>query len=88
VTGPVAPVIEDALFAESAAIVLPPEPWSESTWGEWTKAVAEATGTKGRALFMPLRQALTGLDHGPELRLLLPMIGRDKVLARLAGETA
>jgi glutamyl-tRNA synthetase len=88
VTGPVVPVIEDALVCQTAAIVLPPEPWSESTWGEWTKAVAEATGTKGRGLFMPLRKALTGLDHGPELRLLLPMIGRDKVLARLAGKTA
>lgn len=88
VTGPVEPVIEDAEFAQSAAIVLPPEPWAETTWGEWTSAVKEATGRKGKALFMPLRRALTGLDHGPELKLLLPMIGRDKVLARLAGEAA
>jgi glutamyl-tRNA synthetase len=85
VTGPVEPVIEDVEFAQSAAIVLPPEPWSEATWGEWTSAVKEATGRKGKALFMPLRQALTGLDHGPELKLLLPMIGRDKAIARLSG---
>jgi glutamyl-tRNA synthetase len=50
--------------------------------------VKEKTGAKGKALFMPLRQALTGLDHGPELAALLPLIGRDKALRRLAGESA
>jgi glutamyl-tRNA synthetase len=50
--------------------------------------VKVATGMKGRALFMPLRLALTGLDHGPELASLLPLMARDKVLARLAGRTA
>ena len=47
-----------------------------------------ATGAKGKALFMPLRLALTGLDHGPELAALLPLIGRERALARLSGETA
>ena len=50
--------------------------------------MAQATGQKGRALFLPLRQALTGLEHGPEMRLLLPLIGRKRALRRLAGETA
>ena len=54
----------------------------------WTKAVAAATGAKGRALFHPLRLALTGREHGPELKKLLPLIGRAKALARLHGETA
>jgi glutamyl-tRNA synthetase len=88
VTGPVAPVIEDAAFAASAAGHLPPEPWDESTWSAWTKAVGAATGAKGRALFHPLRLALTGREHGPELKKLLPLIGRGRALARLRGEVA
>ena len=88
VTGPVTPVIEDAGFAARALASLPPEPWDENTWGAWTKAVAADTGAKGRALFHPLRLALTGLEHGPELKKLLPLIGRARTLARLEGKTA
>jgi len=88
VTGPVAPVIEDKALAEAAAGLLPPEPWSEETWGAWTKAVGAATGAKGRALFHPLRLALTGREQGPELKKLLPLIGRERALKRLAGATA
>jgi glutamyl-tRNA synthetase len=86
--GPVTPVIEDAGLAAKAAALLPPEPWNEETWGAWTKAVAAETGAKGRGLFHPLRLALTGLEHGPELKKLLPLIGRDRSLARLKGQTA
>ena len=74
---------DDAEFLSEAAGLLPDEPWDEATWGAWTGAIKEATGRKGRALFMPLRLALTGLDHGPELKLLLPFIGRERALARL-----
>ena len=88
VTGPVTPVIEDAALAAAAADLLPPEPWDETTWPAWTKAVAAQTGAKGRGLFHPLRLALTGLEHGPELKKLLPLIGRARALARLKGETA
>ncbi|HEY5238938.1 MAG TPA: glutamate--tRNA ligase [Rhizomicrobium sp.] len=88
VTGPVTPAIEDATFAAKAADLLPSEPWDETTWGGWTSAIATATGTKGRALFHPLRLALTAREHGPELKKLLPLIGRAKILARLKGETA
>lgn len=88
VEGPVAPVIADAAFATKAAGLLPQEPFDGGSWKSWTQAVAAATGAKGRALFMPLRQALTGLDHGPELAALLPLIGREKALKRLAGESA
>ena len=88
VSGPVTPVIEDAALATAAAALLPPEPWDQETWGAWTKAVSAQTGAKGRGLFHPLRLALTGLEHGPELKKLLPLIGRDRSVARLKGETA
>jgi glutamyl-tRNA synthetase len=88
VSGPVTPVIEDAALAAKAAELLPPEPWNEETWPAWTKAVAAATGAKGKGLYHPLRLALTGRGDGPELKKLLPLIGRAKALARLKGETA
>lgn len=86
--GDVTPVVEDAEFCRKAGELLPPEPWDDSTFKAWTEAVKEVTGAKGKALFMPLRQALTGMEHGPELRVLLPMLGRARVLARLAGTTS
>ncbi|MEN6541866.1 glutamate--tRNA ligase [Parvibaculum sp.] len=85
VRGPITPVIEDADFAAEAAAELPAEPWDIATWGLWTEAVKGKTGRKGKALFMPLRLALTGLDHGPELKNLLPLIGRERAEARLRG---
>jgi glutamyl-tRNA synthetase len=83
VAGPVERPSLDQAFLDRAAALLPPEPWDHETWGTWTSAVKAETGRKGRDLFMPLRQALTGLDHGPELKLLLPLIGRERALARL-----
>jgi glutamyl-tRNA synthetase len=83
-----APVIEDAGFAEQAAGLLPEEPWTVDTWKNWTQAVQAATGRKGRPLFHPLRLALTGREDGPELKTLLPLIGRARALARLQGQTA
>lgn len=73
---------EDA-FLKEAASLLPPEPWDETTWKAWTTAVREKTGRSGKALFHPLRLALTGEEQGPELRDLLPLIGRSRALARL-----
>jgi glutamyl-tRNA synthetase len=88
VQGPVTPVIGDEAFIGAAAQALPEGPWDANTWKAWTEAVKGATGVKGKALFMPLRLALTGLDHGPELGALLPLIGPDRVKARLAGQAA
>ncbi len=85
---PVTPVVEDAGFLAEAAALLPAEPWDLTTWGAWTNAVKGRTGRKGKDLFLPLRRALTGRDHGPELKNLLPLIGRDRAQKRLAGETA
>ncbi len=83
VTGPVESVHTDEELLAAAAELLPPAPWGGDTWKTWTQAVKARTGRSGRALFMPLRQALTGLDHGPELAQLLPLIGREAALARL-----
>ncbi|MBV1692887.1 MAG: glutamate--tRNA ligase [Hyphomicrobiales bacterium] len=85
VHGAVETVIEDAAFCRTAAGLLPTEPWDEGTWKLWTDAVKMATGAKGRALFHPLRLALTGAETGPELKVLLPLIGRTRALARLGG---
>ncbi|CAA7622027.1 Glutamate--tRNA ligase 1 [Candidatus Terasakiella magnetica] len=85
---PLTPVIEDADFTAQAAALLPPEPWSLDTWGLLTDAVKQASGRKGKALFHPLRLALTGRENGPELKSLLPLIGRARAERRLRGETA
>jgi glutamyl-tRNA synthetase len=85
VQGPVTPVVEDADFLARARDLLPAA-IDGTTWKSWTEAVKTETGAKGRALFMPLRQAITGLDHGPEMGAMLPLIGRDKIVKRLSGE--
>jgi glutamyl-tRNA synthetase len=85
VTGPVEPVIsdEDRDFLALAKALLPAEPWDDTTWSQWTDALKAATGRKGKALFMPLRLALTGRHDGPELKSLLPLAGRKACLDRL-----
>jgi glutamyl-tRNA synthetase len=88
VFGQTAGVITEADYLEAAAAALPAEPFDDTTWGQWTDALKVSTGRKGKPLFMPLRQALTGLEHGPELKGLLPLMGRAKVLARLHGQSA
>ena len=86
VTNRINPVVsgEDRAFVTDARALLPQSPWDGTTWKIWTDAVKAATGRKGKPLFMPLRLALTGLDHGPELAQLLPLIGRERALERLA----
>ncbi len=74
---------EDATFIAKARELLPAEPWDQATWKAWTEAIKAATDRKGKALFMPLRHVLTGMEHGPELAVLLPLIGRQKTLDRL-----
>jgi glutamyl-tRNA synthetase len=71
-----APLIadEDRDFVAAAFDLLPPHPFTRETWGTWTAAVKEATGRKGGALFRPLRRAITGMDAGPEMADLLPLL--------------
>ena len=84
-TGPMEPVIapEDRDFLALAKALLQTEPWDDTTWGQWTDMLKTTTGRKGKALFLPLRQALTGMDHGPDMAALLPLIGLERAAERL-----
>jgi glutamyl-tRNA synthetase len=88
VEGPIQPVIADTAFANAAAELLPSGAYDATSWQAFTSAVKEKTGAKGKALFMPLRQALTGMDHGPEMAALFPLIGEERARKRLKGEAA
>ncbi|EJL24148.1 glutamate--tRNA ligase [Novosphingobium sp. AP12] len=91
VTGPVAvPDLtdEDRAFCAQAADVLASLEWDEGVWKALTAALKEATDRKGKALFLPLRQALTGMDHGPDMASLLPLIGREAAAERLAAASS
>jgi glutamyl-tRNA synthetase len=88
VKGPLVPKIEDATFLVEAAAKLPPEPWDETTWKTWTSGLGASLGRKGKALFHPLRLALTARETGPEMAKLLPLIGRLRAEGRLKGNTA
>ncbi len=85
VGGEIVPPVQEGEqeFLAAARDLLPEGDWDETTWGVWVDAVKAATGRKGKTLFHPLRLALTGEEQGPELKLLLPLIGRERVLRRL-----
>ena len=88
VEGEIPPVTEDADFLAKANATLPKEPWDANVWKLWTDTLKDQTSRKGKALYHPLRLALTGRDNGPELAALLPLIGRLKASARLSGLVA
>ena len=75
---------EDADYLAQAHAIAATIDWNVNPWGALTTALKEASGRKGKALFMPLRLALTGREHGPEMATLLPLIGRDEALKRLS----
>lgn len=77
---------EDREFLTQAADILPEGDLHGESWKSWTTALKEATGRKGKQLFMPLRKALTGREHGPEMSAVLPLIGSEKARARLCGK--
>jgi len=80
----VPPVIEgEGDYLRTALELLPTEPWDGEVWPAWTNAIKEATGRKGKTLYAPLRLALTGEEHGPEMKALLPLIGRARAELRL-----
>ena len=87
VEGPVAAQLAEADrdFLTRAAALAATCDWGGDPWHALTNALKAETGRKGRALFLPLRQALTGRDHGPDMAALLPLIGRDRAVARLTA---
>jgi glutamyl-tRNA synthetase len=88
VNGPIQPLIENEPLLGVALRLLPGADWNDGVWSSWTTAIAAETGLKGKALFMPLRKALTGQEHGPDMKTLLPLIGYERAAKRLAGEAA
>lgn len=75
---------QDAAFLAAARDLLPPEPWDAASFRAWIQAVSAATGKRGKALFHPLRVAMTGREDGPELAKLMPLIGFEEMSARLS----
>ena len=71
---------DDRAFVEQALALLPPPPYGERAWSDWTAAVKAESGRKGAALFMPLRKALTGQAHGPDMGQLMPLLQRIRAL--------
>ncbi len=90
VEGPVAATTaaEDRKFLGQAHALAAGLDWAGDPWHALTTALKDASGRKGRALFLPLRRALTGRDHGPDMAALLPLIGRDHALERLKQAAA
>ena len=77
------PIVEDKEFTSCAANLLPEQPWDNDTFSTWVNVIKEQTGKKGKELFHPIRLALTGQENGPELKVLLPLIGYEKAFKRL-----
>ena len=91
ITGPIdapAPDDETRAYLATAAVLAETLDWASDPWSALTAALKDRTGRKGKDLFLPLRRALTGVDHGPDMKALLPLIGKERALARLAGSRA
>ncbi|QLC22656.1 glutamate--tRNA ligase [Parasphingopyxis sp. CP4] len=89
VQGPVDDVVFDSettAYLDQAAAMAADIAWTDTVWKELTTTLKAETGRKGKPLFLPLRQALTGRDHGPEMAALLPLIGKERTVARLSRQ--
>ena len=76
---------DDRAYLAAAAELAAELDWSADPWRTLTGALKQSSGRKGKALFLPLRLALTGREHGPDMGALLPLIGRERALARLGA---
>jgi len=85
---PLTPQISDVDYLRQAADLLPQGEWDATSWQQFTNAVKESTGRKGKDLFMPLRLALTARHDGPDLNKVFQLLGREKAKKRLLGEAA
>lgn len=88
--GTIAPEVDakEADYLAAAHDLLPQGDITTDTWEQWTTALKQHTGRKGKQLFLPLRLALTGRPHGPEIRILLPHMGRERIVSRLLPQGA
>ena len=80
------PIIDDKDLMKVAIKLFPKDDLSNNTWGIWTKKIMESSKFSGKSLFLPLRKAITGVEYGPELKFLLPLLGKKKILSRLEGK--
>ena len=87
-TLPLEPTIVDPPLTALAADLLPSEPWQETTCDDWLNAINVRSAQSGKALYRPIRLALTAQPHGPELKKILPLLGYQKAYSRLKGQTA
>jgi glutamyl-tRNA synthetase len=76
---------DEEAFLRTALSCLPPLPWTKHTWTQWTEDIKQRTGYKGKALYHPLRVALTGRDDGPQMKAFFPFLKPDLVKQRLGG---
>ncbi len=81
----VTPIIEEDREFLRSIVPLLPKALDENSWDIWLTDIKNNTQRKGKSLFMPIRLALTGEEHGPELKKILPLIGRDTISKRLSG---
>jgi glutamyl-tRNA synthetase len=84
IAGPITAATDEPDYLATAAATLAGLDWGDDIWNRLIDALKATTDRKGKALFLPLRLALTGQPHGPEMAALLPLIGRDEALRRLA----
>jgi len=86
---PVEPVINENdkdFLAQTATLLNSHSILDETTWDSWLADIKSNTLRKGKELFMPIRLALTGIPHGPELKFILPLITKEKAVKRLLGQ--
>ena len=76
-------ITEHKDYLKIAAELLPEEPYNINTWADWTNKIYEKTSKRGKDLYMPLRLALTGKEKGPELKYLIPLLKKDKILKKI-----
>ena len=79
---------EDSDFLKQTSDALPSGTWNNETWNEWIANIKKFSDRSGKKLFLPIRMALTNKETGPELKLMLPLIGKERVTRRLNGEVA
>tara|TARA_B100001250_G_scaffold220436_1_gene189112 strand:- start:1218 stop:2552 length:1335 start_codon:yes stop_codon:yes gene_type:complete len=72
----------DAKLINAAIESLPEDPYNEDSWDIWTSKIKDLTSLKGKDLFMPLRKILTGMNNGPELKYLLPLLNKKVILKK------